>query len=168
MGGVVTPQRVRRRARDRARYAASPSPVKAYIAARYAANPELVKAAVREWCAVHQDQVRSNKQAWSRSEKGRTNARLQRTRYRARKRTVESTLTAIEIRMALAEGRTCGCVYCPAVGDTLDHLVPLGRGPHALANIVPACGSCNCAKGARTPEEWGRPLRYTPTWMEVA
>lgn len=41
---------------------------------------------------------------------------------------------------------------------TIDHFVPLSRGgTNALDNLVPACRSCNGAKGSQTVEEF----RYT-------
>lgn len=58
------------------------------------------------------------------------------------------------------------CRYCGVAVDfkarrgplrgTYDHVDPK-RG-NTLDNLVVACGPCNSSKGARTPEEWGRPL----------
>lgn len=49
------------------------------------------------------------------------------------------------------------CAYCDRKGVklTLDHVVPLSRGGrHCIANIVPACESCNQKKGSLTVVEW--------------
>lgn len=50
------------------------------------------------------------------------------------------------------------CAYCgrkPLVPLTKDHVIPLSRGgQHAIGNILPACLSCNQAKGWRTITEW--------------
>ena len=53
------------------------------------------------------------------------------------------------------------CYYCGQIGlvvpaDTVDHMTPLVRGGLRLAreNLVPACKSCNSAKGDRTAEEF--------------
>lgn len=50
-----------------------------------------------------------------------------------------------------------GCAYCGAVGVAivLDHAVPrcLG-GANDETNLVPACETCNGAKGGRTPLLW--------------
>lgn len=48
------------------------------------------------------------------------------------------------------------CVYCGATGElTLDHVIPQSRGgSDTPENLVLACKSCNCSKGARTPNEW--------------
>lgn len=49
------------------------------------------------------------------------------------------------------------CIYC---GDTppilcQDHVVPISHGGnHTLANVVPACGSCNSSKVDRPVLEW--------------
>lgn len=50
------------------------------------------------------------------------------------------------------------CAYCGQPGDSLtpDHVTPLAQGGHnTLANVVPACLTCNTRKGARTPAEAG-------------
>lgn len=50
------------------------------------------------------------------------------------------------------------CQYCGARGVPLecDHVVPIAQGgSNSDENLVTACRSCNRAKGARTPEQWG-------------
>src|SRR5690606_22558633 len=53
------------------------------------------------------------------------------------------------------EGR---CAYCGASGPLhMDHIVPLARGGrHGIGNLLPACASCNCSKGAKLLMEWRR------------
>lgn len=51
------------------------------------------------------------------------------------------------------------CQYCSAClrenTAHLDHVFPKSRGGwDDAANVVAACESCNCSKGARTPAEW--------------
>lgn len=44
------------------------------------------------------------------------------------------------------------CAYCLSAGVQLqqEHMQPLSRGgSHTKANVVPACGRCNGAKGTR-------------------
>lgn len=43
------------------------------------------------------------------------------------------------------------CSLCgQAIADTVDHIIPLSRGgDHSLANLRPACTSCNSSRGAR-------------------
>ena len=49
------------------------------------------------------------------------------------------------------------CAYCGADADTLDHVRPLARGGvTARENLVPACSSCNLAKGHADAMEWFR------------
>lgn len=59
------------------------------------------------------------------------------------------------------------CAYCGdsfEYGDlTYDHVVPVAQGGRReWTNIVTACIECNRTKGARTPQEAGMPLRFTP------
>lgn len=48
------------------------------------------------------------------------------------------------------------CVYCGKTDDiTVDHVIPITRGGrHSIGNLVPACGSCNYSKNAKTITEW--------------
>jgi 5-methylcytosine-specific restriction endonuclease McrA len=49
------------------------------------------------------------------------------------------------------------CAYCSVRPQSIhmDHVIPLARGGrHAIANLVPACASCNQAKGAALLSEW--------------
>lgn len=39
------------------------------------------------------------------------------------------------------------CVYCTATATAADHVVALANGgSNDAANLVPACGGCNCSK----------------------
>lgn len=45
-----------------------------------------------------------------------------------------------------------GCWMCGGAADQVDHVKPLVAGGwHILANLRPACGSCNASKGGRWP-----------------
>jgi 5-methylcytosine-specific restriction endonuclease McrA len=47
---------------------------------------------------------------------------------------------------------------CTVEPETWDHVKPLGKcGPHMLANLRPACQSCNSSKGDRWPFPTARP-----------
>ena len=53
------------------------------------------------------------------------------------------------------------CAYCGATADSRDHVVPLSRGgTDNIDNIVPACRSCNSGKRDKTPEEYGKIIKY--------
>jgi hypothetical protein len=59
------------------------------------------------------------------------------------------------------------CAYCGQRFQERDlqceHIVPQSRGgPSSWMNLVAACGACNGAKAARTPEEARMPLLYLP------
>lgn len=42
------------------------------------------------------------------------------------------------------------CWMCGGPYEEADHVIPLALGgPHCLANLRPACKSCNSAKGAK-------------------
>jgi 5-methylcytosine-specific restriction endonuclease McrA len=50
-----------------------------------------------------------------------------------------------------------GCAYCGAAATTLDHVLPLSRGGLTIrANLIPACRSCNLAKGHADALDWFR------------
>lgn len=57
----------------------------------------------------------------------------------------------------ILEAHGYSCYYCGR-GDVpmiREHMFPQRRGGgNELENIVPACGTCNTQKGARTPLEW--------------
>jgi len=49
------------------------------------------------------------------------------------------------------------CTYCGATGVPLemDHIVPISRGGrHAIANVTPACKTCNASKHNKLLSEW--------------
>jgi 5-methylcytosine-specific restriction endonuclease McrA len=56
------------------------------------------------------------------------------------------------------------CVYCgkkPRV-LTLDHITPLSKkGNHTVANVIPACRSCNSSKNAGPPLKPVQPMLLT-------
>lgn len=55
-----------------------------------------------------------------------------------------------------------GCAYCAAAGVDLqkDCLLPISRGGrYTLANVVPACGSCNASKCNLEVTTWMRRKR---------
>lgn len=61
-------------------------------------------------------------------------------------------LTPVEW-LAILEEFDNACAYCQTREGVLqmEHLTPLSRGGrNTHANVVPACGSCNCRKGTRT------------------
>ena len=50
-----------------------------------------------------------------------------------------------------------GCAYCGAMADTLDHVRPVARGGLTVrTNLIPACRTCNLAKGHADAIDWFR------------
>jgi 5-methylcytosine-specific restriction endonuclease McrA len=46
---------------------------------------------------------------------------------------------------------------------SIDHVLPRSRsGQYVWSNVVTSCVRCNQAKGDKTPDEWGRPLKKKP------
>lgn len=98
------------------------------------ANPELV----REWAASfarrHPDRIRANT-----------------ARQRARRRQA-LVIPFTEQQLALRLAMFPGCWMCGGPKESVDHVKPLNKGgAHILANLRPACGRCNSAKGDRWP-----------------
>ena len=55
------------------------------------------------------------------------------------------------------------CAYCGLYGDTIDHVLPRSQGGEtSWENCVAACFDCNQQKAARTPEQAGMPLLFSP------
>lgn len=59
------------------------------------------------------------------------------------------------------------CQYCGVVVSldkaSIDHVLPSSRGgQYVWNNVVTSCVKCNQAKGDKTPEEWGNPLKKKP------
>lgn len=59
------------------------------------------------------------------------------------------------------------CQYCGSVVSldkaSIDHVLPSSRGgQYVWTNVATSCVKCNQAKGDKTPEEWGRPLKKKP------
>ena len=71
------------------------------------------------------------------------------------RRAVFGSYTAEDFE-AIKEFFDYSCAYCgKQVGLTVDHVVPLASGgSNSIENIVPACLSCNCSKGAREMLSW--------------
>jgi len=96
-----------------------------------AANPEATYAAVKTWRAANPEQTLAMNHA-----------------YRARRMDAEGEFSAQEWIEKCAAYSDC-CAYChKAVKLTVQHVIPLTRsGSNRIANIVPACATCNSRIG---------------------
>lgn len=93
---------------------------------------------------------RRSDRRYSATERGRDRRRQRENRRRAKRASVDTTLTPEQWNEIM--GRSGGrCFYCKKKRRlTMDHVVPLSKGgAHAAYNVVPACGSCNSSKGAQ-------------------
>ena len=62
---------------------------------------------------------------------------------------VPFTVAEMEARMSMFGNR---CWMCGGPQETIDHVKPLARGgAHVLANLRPACETCNCLKSDTWP-----------------
>lgn len=167
-----------------ARYLRHREEVIAARAAWRKANPDLATAQAHEHYLRNREKRRAQISAWSKAHNGQrcdqenARRRANRAHYRDlerqyRKANPEPYRLLVARRRALranAPGshtlqewrEKCAlfanlCAYCGR-GDVLlarDHKIPLTRGgSDDIANIVPACGSCNSRKGARTDREY--------------
>lgn len=114
------------------------------------------------------DAVREYKRFWAkrrrlkRLEETREAGRRQQARRRARLLDSNSPgVTAAEWRDVCCRFERDGVVWCAYCGirpgTTTDHVLPLVRGGRdEPGNVVPACKTCNCSKGAKLLSEWRR------------
>ena len=141
--------------------------------ARRLANPERKAMSDARWALANPDKVRANRLRWherhpglgvqrarewaaANPESAKLSASLTQAKRRASKRGGDGHITARQWRAKLDYYNNC-CAYCLGKFEklTMDHMIPLSRGgQHTDENIVPACGSCNSRKSARTPMEF--------------
>ena len=107
--------------------------------------------------AAHREQLIANMVAWQRANPEKVREKTQ--RRRARKLAVPINDLTAEQWEEIQAAYNFRCVYCPSTcwrcrkkthKLTQDHITPFAQGGnHTVANVVPACKSCNCKKGAR-------------------
>ncbi len=100
--------------------------------------------------AERREKKRRSQKVYSRTPAFRNAQRNAKARRRAAERAGD--VITYEQWTAIVKRYDGRCVYCGVAPDklTMDHAKPLAKGGrHALTNIVPACLSCNAAKGAR-------------------
>ena len=144
---------------------------------RYAsANPDQISQKNRNWREANKEHCREYQlrymaenaeyarkatlraKDWKKAnpERARDNARQSEQRRRARKQetaVVPFTSEQVEQRFEYY-GNRCylGLKGCSGNPDEMDHVKPLAKfGPHILANIRPACKSCNSSKRDKWP-----------------
>lgn len=121
------------------------------------ANPEKMAAARAAWEAANPETRRryrrERKKADPISNRAYVRARTARLRGQA---VVAFTPEQLRQRLAYYGFR---CWICGSPDDlTIDHVKPLSKGgAHTLANLRPACSTCNSKKGSRWPYEPHKP-----------
>ena len=118
-------------------------------------NPEYYRQYNKTWYAENREARKEQIKAYwdarpdRRMELNRRKESARRSRM-AGNRTVPFTEQQLEARLAVFGGRCWICRSAP--GDEVDHVKPtVAGGPHMLANLRPACRSCNSSKGAAWP-----------------
>lgn len=119
----------------------------------YVKNRESVLAYNNQKRAGNLEYFRAQNRLYERNHKGRS--RFKEERRRSRKAGLPATLTNEEWD-AILLAHSHQCAYCgikPATGERVleqDHVIPVtAGGGYTADNIVPACKSCNSAKGNR-------------------
>jgi len=150
-------------AKNRRRYAANPEKDMDKTRRWRAANPEKRREQDRRWGAANPEKVREWNRQWNAAnpEKRRdatrrwraANPELSREQCRRRRSlkakalTIPFTADQLAHRMAFWGN---ACWLCRGEYQEVDHVIPISLGgPHILANLRPACRSCNASKGAR-------------------
>lgn len=116
---------------------------------RYAANPEKHRKRCREWREANPEKQRAACAAWV--SRNREQANHHNSQRRGRLHAANGKFTLAEWKR-LCDQFGGKCAYCrKAKKLTRHHVVPLSRGgANDIANIVPACQSCNSRVGTKT------------------
>lgn len=138
----------RDREHKRRSYEANRDRYLAQAAARYRADPSEMKRQVKAWQHANPDR---------------------RAEYQRRRRTAKRSYSVGHITEDLLRQKFAywgnRCWMCGGEATEPDHVKPLSKGGiHCLANIRPACKSCNSSKCNR----WPYPVGGAPNWLSTA
>jgi 5-methylcytosine-specific restriction endonuclease McrA len=154
--------------------------IQAKARARYRENPEKFLEVNRQWAAANKDKVAANKRdyflrnkeellayhkAWSAANRDKRREIVRRydaahpevhrnvvARIRARRAGVDLLHFPAEQLFERMAYYGFKCWMCRGEFQHIDHVKPLSKGgPHLLANLRPACASCNAKKNSRWP-----------------
>ena len=121
----------------------------------YKANTKKHRAGVVRWQAAnkdhYRDQQREYMRRWREQNPGYfSQASRKRDALKRSSMVAPFTMSQLTARMSYWGNR---CWLCPdGTFETVDHVKPLAKGgPHMLANLRPACKSCNSSKNDRWP-----------------
>lgn len=111
------------------------------------ANRELVREIGRRWRQANPELYAAAQEAWRRAGGAASQSRKRRARQAAVLH-IPFTETQLRLRLLMYPG----CWMCGGPKESVDHVKPLAKGgAHVLANLRPACVSCNSAKRDRWP-----------------
>lgn len=116
-------------------------------------NPEARAASCRKYVETHPVERTAANRKWAQNNPDKRKVSVQ--RRLTRKKSLPSTLTT-EQWTAVKEEFGGTCCYCGKEKPlTIDHFVPVNNmGELSIDNVLPACISCNCSKGAREFRSW--------------
>jgi 5-methylcytosine-specific restriction endonuclease McrA len=137
-------------------------------------NPEKAREAMRRWRQRHPDKHSAEGRAFYARHRARvdTRSRLYRQanpqvarakwqNYRASRKAAPGSFSGATW-LSLVRSYRGRCAYCgKASALVVEHRVPLSRsGTNEIANIVPACRSCNSRKHAMSEDQFVARLRH--------
>jgi 5-methylcytosine-specific restriction endonuclease McrA len=143
-----------RNAYGREQYRRDPESYKARAKARYAADPERGRADAKRWREANPER-HGELQRRSARRRYEENPEPRRESWRRRK-ALKLTRTVHRITPAMLAAKAAywgdRCWMCGGPFEAWDHVKPLGKGGlHVLANLRPACKSCNSRKHDQWP-----------------
>ena len=114
-------------------------------------NHEYAKQKNAEWRSKNIDRHRSNSIDWAKKNRNKKKASEQQRRINKSQNSFYK-IKPKEIKKLY----NSPCIYCGSKDNiTVDHVIPIKlNGTHGIGNLVSACRSCNCSKGAKTITEW--------------
>ena len=118
--------------------------------AKYRAEkPQYFRDYKRNWYRENQERARTYLREWHRQDVNRARVYGARRRARLEEGRVTFTVNELEQRMSMFGFR---CYMCSGPFETVDHVKPLAKGgPDCLANLRPACKTCNSRKRDNWP-----------------
>jgi hypothetical protein len=124
----------------------------------YAANRERIKQARRDWFKANRDRALATAKAYATANPDLIRVIGRKSRQTRRARLKELFVEAVDALVIFDRDKgICGICKLSVERDSdwhVDHVVPLAKGgEHSYANTQLAHGSCNRAKGARSPPQ---------------
>lgn len=146
-----------RLAKNRAWREANPERSRAYVHDWIANNLEANRKRARDWGRANPEANTARAAAWVKNNPERAKQTRLSCEHRRRARLRDACSPGVtpqqwrEICEQFSDGTTTFCAYCSvAPATSVDHVLAIANGgKDAPDNVVPACRSCNCSKGAK-------------------